>query len=122
MVHLAHYKKVLLVLSNVPLLFLIKKHFWLGVTTFTVSTMYHYKQVTTTDVEEIDKMCFWDVLMSLSIGLYLLKTNGNNIPLCILPLAAMLCMPYYFGMREYYAELHSSWHILVVVILFWLFN
>jgi len=121
MVHLPYYKKLLLLLTNIPLLLLIKKNFWLGITTFTVSTMYHYKQVTTDRVHEIDHICFFDVIMNIVIFIYLLQDNFTQL-MTYLPVALLMCSPYYFGLRKYYPELHSAWHLFAVIIIFQLFK
>jgi hypothetical protein len=120
MYHASSDRKLILLASNIPLLLIAKKDFWIGVTTFLVSMMYHYKQITTTDMEEINRVCTLDVIMTLILVFYLLFTNTVETLsyVQILPIVMILWTPRRYGLQNYYAEFHSLWHIISAIVVF----
>ena len=111
--------KLMLILSNVPLLLVIKKNACLGLLIFMVSLMFHWHQCFTDDEKKINEMCFYDVVINTLIGFYvfLSKSDQAMYLLPLIPLFYFLCAPYRFGMSHVYPYTHTMWHILAALLL-----
>lgn len=119
MYHAPWDSKFILLVSNLPFLLIAKKNFWIGISIFLISSLYHYKQNSTPDVKQIDRVCAVDVVMNFMLIFYLLFTNTVETLSYtqFVPILIILCMPYHYGLQDYYAELHSLWHIVAAMML-----